>query len=243
MINKVSSPWGSPARPNRQNLGFCPKGVTHSLTHSLIASFCRAGLLCLLFTAILSFTHCSSDDNGGSGGGGDPAVYTCTNGTPSEGSPDGADDVESCASCNAGYTLSDERCNCTPSPKELWTAQLTVGEYTLIGAVVYGYTTALSLGGLSETEFTHKGVDYVISTLARDLSSGKDILTVTFAPSPGNDLVSSWTLDLGSSGSFALNGASLTAPPGAGYEWTGPGFNWADGEMHTVRLLGNTCDD
>ena len=36
------------------------------------------------------------------------AVYTCTNGTPSEGSPDGDSDAESCLSCNEGYGLVDE---------------------------------------------------------------------------------------------------------------------------------------
>ena len=39
------------------------------LTHS-IGSFCRAGLLCLLFTAALGFTHCSSGGGGGGNGGG-----------------------------------------------------------------------------------------------------------------------------------------------------------------------------
>ena len=216
--------------------------LTHSLTHS-IGSFCRAGLLCLLFTAILSFTHCSSDDNGGGGGGGDPAVYTCANGTPTEGSPDSGSDVESCASCNAGYTLSDERCNCTPSPKELWTAQLTVGEFTLGGTTAWGFIAGV--GSLSETEFTHKGIDYEITNLARTLESGgRSSLQVLFAPFPGNDLVSSWTLDLGSSGSFALNDASPESLGGSiAYIWTDPGFDWADTETHTVKIIGNTCDD
>ena len=58
----------------------------------------------LLPIAILSLTYCSS-----SGGGGDPA-YTCANGTPTEGKPEGDSDVESCASCNEDedYSLVDE---------------------------------------------------------------------------------------------------------------------------------------
>ena len=65
----------------------------------------------LLPIAILSFTHCSSSSGGGGGGGGttDP-VYTCTNGAPVEGSPDGDSDVESCASCNADYTPVNGEC-------------------------------------------------------------------------------------------------------------------------------------
>ena len=58
---------------------------------------------------VLSFTHCSSSSGGGGGGGGGGgSAYTCANGTPTEGSPDGGADVESCASCNDGYGLVDE---------------------------------------------------------------------------------------------------------------------------------------
>ena len=66
--------------------------------------FLTVSLLC---TALLCFPYCANvkgiftDDNGG----GDPAVYTCANGTPSEGSPEGDSDVESCASCNEDYDL------------------------------------------------------------------------------------------------------------------------------------------
>ena len=55
--------------------------------------------------------HCSSSSGGGGGGGGGPA-YTCTNGAPSEGSPDGDNDVESCASCNDGYSLVADEAIC-----------------------------------------------------------------------------------------------------------------------------------
>ena len=81
MVNKVLSPWASPARPNRKKRTdvrlFPPEGVTHSL----IGSFCRAGLLCLFLALSFGLTHCSSDDNGGGGGGStDPTdpelVYT-----------------------------------------------------------------------------------------------------------------------------------------------------------------------
>ena len=62
----------------------------------------------LLLAVALGFTHCSSSNGGGGGGGSsDPTVYTCTNGTPSEGSPDGGADVEQCANCNDGYGLVD----------------------------------------------------------------------------------------------------------------------------------------
>ena len=64
----------------------------------------RLCLASLLLTATLGLAHCKNDDNGGGGGG----AYTCTNGTPSEGRPDGSADVESCASCNNGYSLVDE---------------------------------------------------------------------------------------------------------------------------------------
>ena len=84
--------------------------LTHSLTHSRIGRFCRAGLFCLLFTAILSFAHCSSSNGGG--GGGPKYKYTCTNGTPSEGRPDGDSDIEQCVSCNDGYGLVADEAIC-----------------------------------------------------------------------------------------------------------------------------------
>ena len=54
--------------------------------------------------------HCSSSSGGGGGGG--PA-FTCANGAPIEGSPDGSADVEQCASCNEGYGLVDGICKVT----------------------------------------------------------------------------------------------------------------------------------
>ena len=65
-------------------------------------------LFALFLSAALSFAHCSSSGGGGGGGGG-PA-YICPNGTPSEGRPDGDSDVESCASCNEGYTPVNGEC-------------------------------------------------------------------------------------------------------------------------------------
>ena len=73
-------------------------------THSLIDRLCKACLFFLLFTLVLGLAHCSSSSGGGGGG----PKYTCSNGTPSEGSPDGDSDVESCASCKDGYGLVDE---------------------------------------------------------------------------------------------------------------------------------------
>ena len=104
----------SPAQPSRYSFALSgPKSFFVLLFFIHKGGFLTASLLC----AVLFFAQCANvkgiftDDNGGSNPA-DPADYTCTNGTPTEGSPDGADDVESCLSCNDGYGLVADEAIC-----------------------------------------------------------------------------------------------------------------------------------
>ena len=92
-------------------------GLTHSLTHSLIASFCRATLLCLFLALTLGLAHCKSDDNGGGGGGGDPepepidpAIYLWITGCTVLGDMSGDGMDGSCDNMTRGVAGADDIC-------------------------------------------------------------------------------------------------------------------------------------
>ena len=57
---------------------------------------------------ILALIGCDELNN--NGGGGTTGSYTCQDGTPVDGSPDGEDDVEECDRCDSGYTLVGVQC-------------------------------------------------------------------------------------------------------------------------------------
>ena len=128
----------------------CKKHAKHVFIHSIRRFFhLLRPLPILLPIALLSFTHCSSSSGGGGGGGGSP-VYTCANGAPSDGSPEGPDDVEQCASCNDGYSLVDEVL-CRP-PFYLHSNGITV---RCPNAEVGG------MGMVNGTEYTKRTVDQI----------------------------------------------------------------------------------
>ena len=58
--------------------------------------------LCIaLAVIVLCFVACPEEPSG---------QYTCANGTPADGAPDGSDDAELCAGCNSGYVLENTSC-------------------------------------------------------------------------------------------------------------------------------------
>ena len=223
-----------------------PLGLTHSLTHSLIARLCKVCLFALLFTLTLGLAHCSSDDNGGGGGGGettdpptDKGQYTCANGTPSEGSPDGADDVESCLSCDTGWLLRNERCGC----KLVLDASMTVG----VSDRVFGFGIVsggvFNAGGmLSEVALELNGAAYTISgllALDADASGSPEDLYLAFAegelPSGAR---AGLVLQLDSR-EFAFSSGAVSFSSGAGaYFWNdvSPVFSWSASDMVSVKL-------
>ena len=83
----------------------------HNRLLQLLGTGAVTGLL-LLFT-LFSLVSCVNVKGGLFGTGPEPSgpVYTCANGTKSEGNPDGVENEESCASCNSGYGLVDEVCS------------------------------------------------------------------------------------------------------------------------------------
>ena len=131
-------------------------------------------------------------------------------------------------------------------------------EVVTFGLIDRGYSTIHSpvLGALSDTQFTHKANNYTITILYRrgstDVDNPSELLYIAFAnepddPAPSGGVVSSWTLDLGSGRTFAFNTFSSRLD-GSGdvrrlFQKSNPGFDWADTETHTVKIIGNTCDD
>ena len=204
------------ACPNKARPSLAPEGMPIFFQKFGLFSRSRVfrPLSILLLSATLGLAHCSSDDNGGGGG--------ANNDTPD--TPDTP--------------------SCTPSPKGLWTAELTAGERIRTGIETqYGYLLSTGTGTLSDTQFTHKGTDYTVGGfIAVDPIVGSDYLDILISPAP-EDAVNSWTLDLGSSRSFAFNNTSDVRNDGQTFQWRPIDFLWADAETHTVKLIGNTCDD
>ena len=212
----------------------------------------------LLPIAILSLAHCSSGDELT-----DPAVYTCTNGTPSEGSPDGDSDGESCPRCDTGYSLVDGECSCTPGDTELLSSTLGIGDcgsaYSTLGIPpegggvdVWGYggngicsshTGSLSEGGNFEID---GGTPYTIQELYRMLSysyyySDDDPDSYKYEID-----YTALVLDLGRSGvpenivlqlgSDEFTFADARVNPSNAYVWDDPGLTWTSGDL-TVKII------
>ena len=132
--------------------------------------------------------------------------------------------------------------SCTPSPKELWTATLTVGErLDPPFDNQRGYSS--DIGALSDTQFTRRGIDYVIDFIISydGIAVPGTELRIKFESVLG-DTANAWMLDLGPGRSFAVSDGAPSSD-GQGFIWSDPGFLWADRETHTVKLIGNTCDD
>ena len=178
--------------------------------------------------------HCSSSGGGG-GGGGDPAVYTCTNGTPSEGSPDGTGNVESCASCNAGYTLVDGECSCTPGDTVLLSSTLTAGTGIVSAVTSNGYIAEEGIGSLSPDSFSDKGSTYQIQSLITTNRAAVPLI-IRFGSGVDEDIRDAWTLEAGGN-SYAFKDASCVTSSDTTCIWDNPGYAFpASGDV-TVKLL------
>ena len=220
----------------------CEKHALHVFIHSIrrFPHALRPCLLTLLPIAILSFTYCSSSSGGGGDEPTDPAVYTCTNGTPSDGSPDGDSDVESCASCDTGFRLVGVECSCTPGDTELLSSTLSIGTCTLSlsgGDITdwgYGTGDCDAGGSLSNDSFEIDGrPPYTIEALLRVLNTVTDpdenalILGVGGVEVPRNIVLQ---LD---SDEFTFADART---PGDSYRWDDPGLTWTSGDL-AVKII------
>ena len=227
----------------------CKKHAKHVFIHKArrFPHALRPLFLTLLLTATIGLTHCfSSNGGGGGGGGGGSPVYTCTNGTPSEGSPDGADNVESCASCDADYMLVDGECSCTPGDTVLLlSSTLTIGSCN-VGSVItdWGYGTGDCVigGSLSNDNFEIDGTDYTIRSLYRSIDRtpsppGNELY---FYVGTGGLLVPTGNLVLQlDSDEFAFADASVSSAKH--YFWREPGLSWTSGNVTVTLFERITC--
>ena len=163
--------------------------------------------------AILSFTHCSSDDNGGGGGGGDEPTDTPTD-----------TDTDTGPSCDT----------------ELLDTTMTVGGGTIAsgyGIVASGVFSAGAGSMLPDDTFSLAGVDYVISGLlhAKVPGSTKNLYLNVGGTIPTNNLV----LQLDSD-EFVFSGAGAAEydsdPSDEFYHWDSIGLTWSNGQTVSVKL-------
>ena len=109
---------------------------------------------------------------------------------------------------------------------DVWSATLTAAE----AQPDVGYDDFLSLGALSNRNFTYQGVDYVIEGVIQKSGS----LSFRFSTIPTSLRSSALTLHVGNS-QFALSGSTLDSKA---LVWNNSGLSWSAGDTVELKLSG-----
>ena len=114
---------------------------------------------------------------------------------------------------------------------------LKAGALSLTTLNVFGYDLLITDSSLSATTFEYAGVTYTVNELTTRASNSDstDIpdLVLAVTPAPTAAAQAALTLEIPSSGSFALSDATVDTTTVAGsaiYEWTDAGVTWSDGQ-------------
>ena len=111
-------------------------------------------------------------------------VYTCSNGTASEGNPDGSENVESCTACNTGYTLVSGRCQRFTLHSNIVTVRC---ENALVGET----------GIINSIEYTKRSKDDITTDNASTTcTSGITNMRELFFETTFNENINSWDVSM-----------------------------------------------
>ena len=117
----------------------------------------------------------------------------------------------------------------------VWSATLTVGEESQNGTTVWGYVPGnnVEIGDLDDTDFSDRGVDYAIDSLAyKEVGIVKQLVLET-DPGLPNDLIFEADGER-----YALSDAdALGLNEDIHVWWLDTGLGWEDGDTMTVKLL------
>ena len=152
------------------------------------------------------------------------------------------------ADATATGTIRDDDRLCTLNTGDVWCGVVTVGTFTSSGTSYLGYLDGTGGGGMlsdNDFEFTNTELDSASHTITGVmLASGT--LNLVFEDAPNIDekpVLNTWDLQVvqgGSTGTFALDSATVTELPTGGYQLTGTGLSWSVGDTVTLRLRGES---